>query len=368
MRRQSNCLAPLAGSWWSGRIWRVAQVASLVPLLTLSGLASPTGLESSTETPLAVGQDTSIVRVRVTDTAARVIDGAEIFVVQLNSTVRTGIDGVAVLPKSNVGYYDLGIRRLGFLPASMRIDLAAATPIHSIVLRTIAVRLPPVVTTATRQGLTVIVSDTLLRPLKGARVSARGSGRSARTDAYGRAQMDLTAGSYLVQVQRDSFAQALIAVNIPQNAGREIAVWMSVLRPDQRAQQTMEATRLFDLDRRMLRASPSMSRFYTRAQLEELGITDMFSLAARWASGRISGLCSVTMLEGAGMFGFPIASVYTSDVEFVELYMPSTALKTTSRGNTSLGGNRTRFMTPGSGVHFTSKECGNVGLLVWSRK
>jgi Carboxypeptidase regulatory-like domain len=368
MRCHSGWLAFFARAWWPHDTWRLAQVACFVSLGTLPDSAFSTARETLTEAPFAVVQDTSLVRVRVTDTTLRVIEGAEIFVVQLGSTVRTGIDGVAVFPRSASGHYDLGIRKLGFLPASMRIDLTAATPMHTIVLRAIGVRLPPVVTTATQQGLTVIVSDTLLRPLKGARVSARGSGRSARTDAQGRAQIDLSAGSYLVQVQRDSFAQTLIAVNIPKNAGREIAVWMSELRPDQRAQQTMEATRLFDLDRRMLRASPSMSRFYTREQLEELGITDMAHLAAQWASGLISGLCSVTMLEGAGTYQLPLASVYTSEVEFVELYMPSIALKTTPRGNTSLGGNRTRYMTAGSGVHAARKECGNVGLHVWSRR
>jgi hypothetical protein len=339
----------------------LAVATPAVPAAALTRAAPTTARAQGT----AAIQDTAALRLRVVDSAQRAIDGAELFVVQLNLFVRTDADGVALLRLSQDRAYDIRVRKLGYLPASVRLTIAEQVATKTIVLRELPTRLAPVVTVAGRQGLTVFVSDTALRPLGGARVSVRGSGRSTRTDANGRAQMGLPPGSYLVHIERNGFAHSTIAVSVPKDSSREVAAWLRVLEPGQRAELIVEARDLFDLDRRMLRASPSMSRYFTRRQLEEMGIEDMMQLARRWASGVIGGECTVPVQRSGRV---PITSVYTDEVEFVELYMPSTALKSMPRGNTSLGKNPTRILSGGSGVHLADPLCGNVGLIVWSRR
>lgn len=313
-------------------------------------------------------QDSTAVRLQVVDSAQRAVTEAEVFVVQLNLTARTNANGVVLIRRSSHEAYDIRVRKAGFLPAFVRLAIGAEVASHVIVLRAIPTQLAPVVTEGRWQGLTVFVSDTALHPLARARVSVLGSGRSARTDTNGRAQMRLSAGSYLVHIERDSFAHTTIAVSVPNDSGREVAAWLRRRTADQRALEAVESRNLFDLDRRMLRASPSMSRYFTRAQLEAMGVQDMLQLARRWSSGAIGGECTVTIWEGGQPYGVPITAVYTNEVEFVELYLPSVALKTPPRGNTSLGGNRTRIMTAGSGVAAAIPACGNLGLMVWPRK
>lgn len=313
-------------------------------------------------------QDSLAIRLQVVDSAQRAVADAEVLIVQLKVTTRTNANGVALIGRSPHGVYDIRVRKTGYLPSVVRLTSGPEAASHVVVLRALPTQLVPIVTVAKWQGLTVFVSDTALHPLAGARVSVLGSGRSARTDISGRAQIRLSAGSYLVNIERDSFAHTATAVSVPKDSGREVAVWLHRRTADQRAIEAVELRNLFDLDRRMLRASPSMSRYFTRAQLEAMGVQDMRQLAGRWATGAIGGECTASIWEGGQPYGVPIGAVYTDEVEFVELYLPSVALKTPPRGNTSLGGNRTRIMTPGSGVAAAVPACGNLGLMVWPRK
>ncbi len=295
-------------------------------------------------------QDVSVVlTARVLDNNGAPVAEAAVFIVQLDRTVRTGADGIFLVTGVLAGRYEVGVRKVGYLPRSATIATGRGTLVPTISLVPFTTRMTPVVTTASRGGLSGVISDTALRPLARARVKVAGSGRAVATDSTGRFFVDLRPGSYLLSVERDAFAPQMLSVTIPKDSGREIAVWLSARNKANRAVEIMQAKRLFDLDRNMLRASRQSSRYFTRDDLLEKGITDMPRLARQWAQGSINAACTIVIAnDGGAPYEVPLSSVETSDVEFVELYQPQ----------------------PGRGVgaHLgTSSPCGNLKIVVWLR-
>lgn len=210
------------------------------------------------------------------------------------------------------------------------------------------------VTAATRTGLFGTISDTALHALRDVRVSVAGSGRSARTDSAGKFFMALRAGSYMLRVDRDSFAVQTFGVTVPKDSGREVAVWLVPQSKRNRAVYAVESRRQFELDQRMVRAHPNGSRYYTRDQLLGLGITDMARLARQWAQGTIDALCLINVMGTAHESGYfvPLGSVVTDEAEFVEVYF---------------GGGRASRTTMSTGAAGGS-SCGNVNIKVWLRQ
>ncbi len=303
----------------------------------------------------AAQESAAVLTARIVDGTGKPVPDADVFVVQLDRTVRSGQNGVFRLAPVPAGRYTAGVRKVGHLPASATLNAAVgATPVD-IELIALTTRIAPVITTARRGGLSGVVSDTALRPLARAQVKPAGSGRAVQTDSTGHFFIDLRPGTYMVSVVRDSFARQTLAVTIPPDSGREIAVWLSPRDSRRRAEEAVEARRLFDLDQKMIRASRQSTRYFSRDQLVALGITDMFRLAIRWANGSITADCTVSIEnDGGASYGVPLNSVLTDDVEFVELYMRGAGQRAGARG-ASMGS-------------VPSARCGNLSIGVWLRR
>lgn len=295
-------------------------------------------------------QDTTVVlTARVLDNNGAPVGEAEVFIVKLDRAVRTGTDGIFRVTGVPSGRYEVGVRKVGYLPRAITIATGNGTLVPTISIVPFTTRIAPVVTTASRGGLSGVVSDTALNPLAQVRVRVAGSGREVRSDSAGRFFVDVRPGSYLVEVERDSFARQMIAVNIPKDSGRQVAIWMSPRKKMDRATEIMEQMRVFELDRKMIRASRQSSHYFTRDQLLEKGVTDMARLTRQWAHGYITAYCTITVANDGGRpYSVPLNSVESDAVEFVELYQQQPG-----RGI-------------GSGVG-TSKECGSLAIVVWLR-
>lgn len=295
-------------------------------------------------------QDPSVVlTARVLDNNGAPVADAEVFIVDLDRAVRTGPDGIFRVTGVASGRYEVGVRKVGYLPRAMTIATGNGSLVPTISIVPFTTRIAPVVTTASRGGLSGVISDTALNPLAQAKVRVAGSGREVRSDSAGRFFMELRPGSYLVGIERDSFTRQMVAVSIPKDSGRQVAIWMSPRRKSDRATEIMEQMRVFELDRKMIRASRQSSHYFTRDQLLEKGITDMSRLARQWAQGYITAYCTVSIANDGGRpYVVPLNTVETDAVEFVELYQQQ----------------------PGRGIGSsvgTSKECGNLALVVWLR-
>ena len=327
-------------------------------------LAAVCGLAQGT----AAQDSAAVLTARIVDGTGRPVPDADVFVVQLDRTVRSGLNGVFRLSPVPAGRYTVGVRKLGHLPTNATIFAAVDAVPADIELVVITTRIAPVVTTARRGGLSGVVSDTGLRPLARAQVKPAGSGRSVRTDAAGRFFIDLRPGTYMVSVVRDSFARQTLAVTIPKDSGREIAVWLSPRDRVRRAEEIMQEVRIFDLDQRMIRTSRQSSHYYSRDQLIALDINDMLRLANRWANGSITAECTIAVVsEGGAPYKVPLNSVRTDDVEFVELYMRGAQSRQGQRG-VSINGNPTRYAAMIEGAVGTSPYCGNLSINVWLRR
>lgn len=336
--------------------------------LLLTGFVSA----ASSDSAQSATQPRGALGLRVVDADDRGVKDAEVYVVGVEARLRTQDDGRALLVGVREGHYEVAVRRVGFLPRRVTVPVTRDSTIYTVVvLVPTTTRLAPVVTAATRTGLFGTVSDTSLRALRGARVSVAGSGRSIRTDSAGRFFMSLRGGSYMLRVERDSFAIQTFAVTVPKDSGREVAVWLVPQSQRNRAVYAVEATRQFDLDQRMIRANPAASRFYTRDQLIALGINDMARLARQWATGGITALCLIQIMGTAHVGGYsvPLTSVITDEVEFVEVYF----------GGGSGGGGGSRRSRPGalsakwnsvpmSPTPSGGTSCGYVAINVWPRQ
>lgn len=380
----SNCFSrtdSLLCSLVPHQLWTRSSIARLgclgAMLLRVEATEAGSKLSDVSASTISIGgpeasrltQDSSsLLAIRVVDQNGAPVDAAEILIVKPGRRLRTDAAGLAVVPIA-VGSYALEIRRLGFLPRTVSVatvsSSGAAVAIRMVRLES---KLAPVLTRSSRLGLSGFVSDTALRPLDKAKVHVAGGGRMVKSDDSGRFHMDLKSGSYLVHVEADSFVRQIVAVNIPKDSGRELAIQMPRITKENRAAFIVESVNLFELDRRMLRASPSMTRYFTRDQLMALGIVDMADLVRRWATRSVQAECSVSVTESGSPYAMPVGSVQTIDVEFVEVYLPSVALKSSPRGQTSINNNTTRFTSQSSGVHLANRSCGDVGVIVWPRK
>lgn len=341
---------------WRMTLWRAVVVAVLAMVAFVSAPSS--GWSQS--------QPRGVLGVRVVDADDRGLKDAEVYVVGLEARLRTQDDGRATLVGVRDGRYEVAVRRVGFVPRRVTVSVKTDSTIYTLVVMVpTTTRLAPVVTAATRTGLFGTVSDTALHALRDARVSVAGSGRSTRTDSAGKFFMSLRGGSYMVRVERDSFAIQTFAVTVPRDSGREVAVWLVPQSERNRAVYAVEATRQFDLDQRMIRANPTSSRFYTRDQLIALGINDMARLARQWATGGISGLCDVQIMGTAHNNGYsvPLNSVITDEVEFVEVYFGG-GLRRSRPGALSAK----RNSVPTSPTPGGLSTCGYVAINVWPRQ
>jgi hypothetical protein len=302
--------------------------------------------------------------VHVTDQTGAALPGAIVMLAELQRSVRSGADGVARFDDVPRGTVTVAVRHVGYLPTSTRVTVAAAMPAITLSLKPFTTRLAPVLTSVGRGGLSGVVSDTSLRPLAGVSVRTIGGRAHTTSDSAGAFFMPLRAGSYMVEIVRDSFARQLVGVTIPPDSGREIGVWLarSVGPRDFR-----EQIAVFDLGQRIVRASPATTKFLTRESLTSAGIVDMAALARQWATGGIGGDCTIAVISAGVLTTVPLASVVTSDVEFVEVSTPSIAFSETPRGRTSITGVGRRIVTPTGQSSGGPKACGNVRLTVWLR-
>jgi hypothetical protein len=315
--------------------------------------------------PVSVTQPAASLGVRVVDAAGQPLADAEVLVAQLDVRLRTTVNGTVRL-QVDAGSYVIGVRKIGYLPAGATLRASRDSTTYTVISLAVATtRLVPVVTNASRTGLSGFVTDTAFRPLDRVRVAVAGTGRTVRTDSTGRFHLAVRPGTYYLRIDRDSFAVQTVPVTVPRDSGREIAVWLVPEAKRDRGAAAVAAVRHFDLNQRLMWARPASSRFYTHADLVALGIRDMSSLMRRHAQGASTpSFCNITlMVGGPNGSAVSLSSVVTDDAEFVEVYFTAPA----ARGSTSINGNAMRFGTASTMIPVGGAPCGYVAITVWPR-
>lgn len=307
----------------------------------------------------------------VTDTSGMPLQDVDVTVVKLQRSTRTRPDGTFRFEAVPAGTYEVRARGVGYLaPTQTAVVGKDGAAVNFRMIRygqTLAAR----VTVASRAGLSGIIGDTAFRAIAGLRVQAVGEPMSATTDSSGAFYMPLKPGKYLVRVDGDGFERQTVGVSIPENEGRQVALWMT---PTDGPSNNIEGQSLFDMGQRKVRASPATTRFLSRDELESQGVVDLLALARRWSTGQITVDCSVvlggtaTKLTPNGQTAgiqVPISQLMTADVEFVEVYLPKAG---GFRGPTSINSMQTTITIKQDLQPTVAPECGNVTLIVWLRK
>lgn len=342
----------------------VSAIASAGVLFVSSAAAAQTA--GSAGLPAATPRaDSAVLAGVVIDEEGRPLPAVDVQVPAIGRRARTDQLGRFLFVGVPEGTYDLIVRRVGYGARRQSLRTTAlGRAIPEILLVSTTTSLAPIVASAERGGLYGVVADTGMRPVAGARVTIAGSSLNAITDSLGSFQVPLPSGSYLVYVDRSPYSRQLVGVTVPDDGGREIAIWMhDIPRP----YAIVEAVQLFDLNQRILGASPASTKFFTRDALMAKGVETLDALARQWAGGGISAQCMVRM-AGQPNWSRPLNTFRTEDIEFVEMYLSNAAGTQAPRGVTSLLGNPTTIMTEtGRGQPATSADCGNLGMVVWPR-
>jgi len=335
-------------------------------------LGRPPEASAATMTPASfaarqVVQDTIVERIvfEVLDFEGEPLADAEVFVMELERTLRTNQNGHAFLENVPSGIYGFGVRRVGYLPSSLRVQLTPLTTMIALPLEKMTTRLTPVVTKGVRGGLSGVVSDTAYQPLADAQVTVTGRAERATTDAAGRFYMALPPGAHLIQVKRGAYASQTIGVTVSPDSGRQVAVWLKEATVEN---NPVEERQLFELGRRIVRMKSVNTQYHTRDGLQERGVTTLVELARQFAVGLISGMCQVDLFAQGVKFQVPLVSVDVNEVEFVEVSRPRNIPQVSPGKVTSINGmtprpDPSKEYEPGG-----PPECGYVGISAYLRR
>lgn len=316
-------------------------------------------LDAQIITPPPAGPNT-VVGV-VVDTADFPIADVTVMLRALGRQTRTLPDGTFRFDSVPAGTHEISARGVGLIVGVQPVVVGPRGGAARIMMFRFGSALAAMVTTATRGGLGGVIADTSYQALPEVTITAVGGAEVATTDSLGAFFMPLKPGRYLLRLDKEGYARQTVGVTIPETEGRRIAAW---LKPQEGPTDHMMGKELFDLNERMLRVSPVSTKFMTREDMEEQSIVDLRALAARYSTGRITQECLVK-IGGTYNTMVPLGSLTASDIEFVEVYLPTTIGSV--RSGTSINKMETKITTSTFDRPPARAECGNVGFVAWLR-
>lgn len=253
----------------------------------------------------------------VVDSAGTPVGDISVYVYEARRQVRTGADGRFRFDEIDKGRYTVSVRSVGFLGVTERVQVKAAGAVVRLRITRLDRGLPAVITTAARGGLSGVVSDTSLHALKDVTVKVMGTQYATRTDSAGRFFLAARPGSYLLRVERNGYERQLIGVTVPENEGREVAVWLSADAGDDDA---LIGANLFDFEQRRIRGRAVSYASFSRDDLMATGGLNLMQASARSTAQRPT-FESCAYLNGGPAIA-PLWAIGVGEVEYVETVLP----------------------------------------------
>lgn len=258
---------------------------------------------------------------------------------------RTNDQGIYRIPEMGEGAWTVAVRGLGFVAVAERITFDPRGMRRDFQLQRTPTQLDPVLVAANWTGVRGVVGDIrLLRPLDGAKVSMVGGGdQELSTDAEGRFAMPAAPGTeVLLHVERAGYARRLVTATVPSDGYIELDVPLDTLRDPKRDWLQVE-----DLERR-LKFATARAAVVGHDEIQAVG-SDRLEMALTQSAtltrkGIMVGGGTCLFVNGVARPGFPVASVPSSEVEFVEVYPAGSDLSNTlnirwpPRGECGAGG------------------------------
>ena len=277
------------------------------------------------------------IRGRVTDEFGAPVVDARLALAPGDRRTYSDDDGSFVFLQLKPGTYSLDIRRIGYQPQTVKIDVGARAAVTVIKLVAIPRVLDSIRVAAKANGLryTGVVLDERSAPMPDAIVMVPGKARELRTDANGRFSVDgFAAGTVIARVRKLGYVPQLHSVSLDQSRVdtvrmRRLAQNLSPVQVSTQSGFGKDTFAYRDLDERM-RWKSEQSYVVPREEFDEQGTTDLAN-AIRYSptGGRYGGTLSHPMPDGCiiingdrALRDWPLTAFHADEVETVEVYPP----------------------------------------------
>ena len=262
----------------------------------------------------------------VRDTSGIPIDSVEVSIASLRRRAFTKLDGSFLFSDIKPGKYQVRARKIGYAVPTHEFVVADSGGTGAFALLPLPYVLRPVVTSASRGGLSGVVGDTAFNALAGADIRILGKDVYTKTDSLGQFYIPIGAGSYLLRVKQPGFVDRLVSVIVPEDSGQRIRV---TLAPPTRPLTLREVHNFDDLNSRLTWRNHAHTRVYTRAELLQMKIEWIYDAVMigyheihSGQPGYLDRDCSA-MVNGGPAYT-EIGKLTVDDVETVEIYGGST--------------------------------------------
>jgi hypothetical protein len=286
----------------------------------------------------ARAQGTGEIRTRVLDETGAPVTDAQ---VELNPGSRRALsedDGGFIFTQVRAGSYTLQIRRIGYQPQTVKVEVGAnATASPAITLVAIPRVLDSIRVFEKANGLryTGTVLDERSAPIEGAIVMVPGKSRELRTDAGGHFSVEgFGRGTVIARVRKIGFVPQLHSLQMENS--RTDSIRMRRLTQNLSAIEVLaksgfgKDTFVYrELDQRM-RWKNEKSYVVSREEFDKQGTTDLAN-AIRYSvtGGRYGGTLQHPMPDGCVIINgeralkdWPLTAFFADEVEAVEVYPP----------------------------------------------
>jgi hypothetical protein len=286
----------------------------------------------------ARAQGTGEIRARVLDEAGAPVVDAQVELVPGSRRALSEDDGGFVFTQVAAGSYTLQIRRIGYRPQSVKVEVGArATASPAIALVAIPRVLDSIRVFEKTNGLryTGTVLDERSAPIEGAIVMVPGKSRELRTDAVGRFSVEgFGQGTVIARVRKIGFAPQLHTLQMVNSKTdsirmKRLAQSLSPVEVMAKSGFGKDTFVYKELDQRM-RWKSEKSYVVSREEFDQQGTTDLAN-AIRYSvtGGRYGGTLSHPMPDGCVIINgaralkdWPLTAFFADEVEAVEVYPP----------------------------------------------
>ena len=254
----------------------------------------------------------------VMDTAHQVLENVTVGIKSPRRQAKTNAQGRFTLSDLDTGTYEISVYRIGYETAKQSYVVTDSGGLARFCLIPEPRALPSMVTSATRPGLSGVIGDSNYKALEGAEVRVLGAGLHALTDTAGQFYLPVKKGTYPVQVSKAGYAREMLSVTIPDDSGRQIAVWLGSAVANANA----VAARLEEMHQRVLWSRPNRSALISAEQIARSG-SDLNGVAGVMARAAIKSDCEAA-IDGTS-FTLPLYMIDKADVLLMEVYLQGSA-------------------------------------------
>lgn len=254
----------------------------------------------------------------VRDTAGHPVDSADITIASKQRRTKSAGDGSFRISDLESGRYNVAVRKIGYIAETQPVLVGDSGAVIEFALIPLPRRLPPVVTSVSRGGLSGIVTDTMLRPLTNVDVRVYAAAMSVRTDSNGFFFADVKPGPYMIRISRRGYGSQVLSVRVPPDSGRRIAAFLS---PASTGENNREVQMLIDMSHRIAVRNVVWSNVLTREDIMKMNIPDATMLVAASAGRRVEPDCPIR-INGDSSRQVGLWEIEPGDIEFMETYTP----------------------------------------------